>query len=244
MRIALMITGALFTYLVALFILMIGLGLFPYFLDHPGTVVCNSVEALVAYNVVFVGVGIVLVIVVERKVIIGGIITINAVAFGLIGSFSIFLGLDVFIRSGFIEVYSSSLTIQVVVSNMLGFTRVDILPSLWSDSAPYAIAEGCVPLSSVPKFVWLILPSILVITAFGIVIQTLPDRKKKPTTLPVAAPKPPSSPKPPPPATWWPWSSPPPAAPKPKPAPPPAPSPPEGPKTWWNGHVGSGWSPK
>lgn len=200
MKFALLALGAIVFFVLGSIVLIIGLG----------TVVCKTHEALVAFYLAMTTFGMVMVKFQEQRVLLFGL--------SLLGSMAIFLGLDVFIRSGFVEVF---------VAVVLGHTRVKVAEAWWTSEsiAPYTITDSSVPLAKVPRFVWLILVCSAIIATFGCFVQTLP---KKSNNSGPPRPKPA-------PASWWPWAS------------TPAPSPPLSPKeppSWWNGDFGSGLKPK
>ncbi|KAL3899125.1 MAG: hypothetical protein SGCHY_002265 [Lobulomycetales sp.] len=201
MKAAVIMAGVMFSFLVGTLVLSAGLG----------SVVSRNTESIIAYNVVFVTMGIVSVIFQEPKVLVAG--------FSLIGAMAAFLGLDVLIRGGFLE---------VITAAIIGVSLVVIEEE---DATIEAIAKGTVPLQEVPRFVWLFLASVVLTATFGAVVQTRPNKASPPRPKPAPSPSPP--------VTWWSASSR-----QELPQAPPAPPKEKAPVSWWKGDVGTGWDPK
>jgi len=192
-KLTILILGGLFGYAVGLLALICGLG----------SIISMSLEAMIAFNIVVLAVGTTLIFFQEYVMRVGGC--------ALLGALSLFMGLDVFIRSGFIE---------VAIASMTGYTRVMIEDGWWKvhevgSSGPIGVGlvHGNVPLARVPSYVWALFAAVLVFFAFGCVVQTLPPPKSPPKPgIPRAA------------LSFWPW----------QPVILPV-SVPQGPKSWMNG---------
>ncbi len=94
------------------------------------------------------------------------------------GALSIMIGLDLFIRTGFTEVFACAMTGTIIVQ----------------DGSSVQMVFAILPPTKVPGPAWAIFVSIMVFAAFGSVVQQIPPAKKIPDP-----PKPRAA------FAFWPW---------------------------------------
>ncbi|KAJ3396900.1 hypothetical protein HDU92_001473 [Lobulomyces angularis] len=160
-----LLIGGLLGYSIGILLLLVGFGV----------LVSISFSAHIVYMLIFVTAGATIVFFHEGIVI--------KMGSALTGAMAIFLGLDTFFCTGFIECIVSAMTcITIVVEK----NSVDI--------PKYFFIFGVVPPNKIPVLAWVLCVGVILFTILGLTIQTFPPKSKVKQPLPPRAA-----------LAYWPW---------------------------------------